>query len=173
MTPLEKLFFSKIRKEFISKARGKVLEIGFGTGVNYRYYNLDLIDKIYAADTKLKVRTLENVEYIQCSVEQLPFKDNSFDTVVATLLLCSVSDVSLALSEIRRVLKSDGQYIFLEHVRPKRTLGKFFDAVNIIWGKNPSGCQLNKHTPMLFHTSNFNMNMEFFEGALYYGIAKK
>ncbi len=173
MIPLEKLFFSAIRRTIIKEASGNVLEIGFGSGVNHRYYDLNNLESLTVVDKKLTKKCKKNITYIQCSVENLPFADNSFDTVVATLLLCSVHDVQSALLEINRVLKNNGQYIFLEHVRPKNKLGKLFDIINILWGKNPSGCQLNKNTSTFFHNSPLLLKTEFSKGALYYGSAYK
>ena len=81
------------------------------------------------------------------SVESLPFEDGSFDTVVASLLLCSVDDQDRALGEIRRVLKPGGQYLFLEHVRsddPK--IARRQDTLEGIWGKIAMGCHPNRDT---------------------------
>jgi SAM-dependent methyltransferase len=80
-------------------------------------------------------------------VEELPYEDGSFDTVVASLLLCSVADPDRALAEIRRVLRPGGQYLFLEHVRsndPK--IARRQDRLERLWGVVAFGCHPNRDT---------------------------
>src|SRR5262245_11471265 len=121
---MEKYFVGHRRKA-LANARGRVLEIGGGTGFNLAHYPRDVRELVIsepapgmlerarrrAAETDLPVTTL------QAPAEHLPFEDHSFDTVVSTLVLCSVEDVDRALAEIHRVLRPGGQLIFVEHVR--------------------------------------------------------
>ena len=135
----EKLFFAKYRKEIIPKLRGKVLEIGVGTGKNLPYYSgatevtaVDFSDKMLnKAKEKLKRLNKNNIKFQLADVQNLPFSDNSFDFVVATFVFCSVPDPIKGFSEVKRVLKDSGQAIFLEHVKSKNKLrGKLQEISN-------------------------------------------
>src|SRR5438046_1492100 len=112
-----------LRKEVLATARSRVLEIGFGTGLNAAYYPRE-VEHVVALDTNPGVERLARkrietapvpIEFHLGSGEHLPFEDGTFDTVVTTLVLCSVSDVGSALAEIRRVLSPRGRYLVLEH----------------------------------------------------------
>lgn len=178
MAPLEKGALAKIRKELISQAEGKVLEIGIGSGANYKYYDFNKITNIIGTDVKsfstLKNNKLSKVNYIECSAQNLPFDDNSFDTVITTLVLCSVSDVETALAEIKRVIKPKGKYLFIEHIRPHNYLGSVLNIINVLWKRNPFGCQINKKTDIFIDKAGFSaINAKRkASGILYYGIAE-
>src|SRR5690606_5793131 len=110
MSPLEKRGFQRLRKSLIGKAQGKVLEIGSGTGANFPYY--DRAEEVTALDPNSMMREKSMVraeqatvpiDVISGDVENLPFMDNVFDTVVGTLVLCTIPNPIKALEEIRRV----------------------------------------------------------------------
>ncbi|MCH4890832.1 class I SAM-dependent methyltransferase [Acidaminobacter sp. JC074] len=149
MSVFEKGELGQVRKNLMKLASGHVLEIGVGTGVNLSYYDYDAIDKLTLTDLKLsplvETRLSENVEFVEADVQDLPFKDMTFDTVVISLVFCSVRDVNRGLSEIKRVLKSEGKIIFIEHVRPELSpLDTLSDAVTPLWRKMASNCHLNR-----------------------------
>ncbi len=173
MFPFEAGFIKKKRAALIANASGKVVEIGFGTGANYRFYDFNSVDSIIAYDISLRPKDLENVTFMEGNAEKLPFADNSVDTVVATLLLCSVFETQQALAEIYRVLKPGGKYIFIEHIRPQKGMGKFFDVLNKLWTKISFGCQLNKKTMQMIENSGWLLNGQYSGFLLYYGIATK
>ncbi len=173
MSPFEFFWLGKIRKEYIQKAKGKVLEIGFGSGVNYKYYDLEKIESITAADIFKSDISLPKLTFKTCSVTSLLFSDNSFDTVVLTLVLCSVEEVDKALSEIERVLKSSGKLIFIEHIRPKNKLGNFFDKFNTVWRHNSFGCQMNKNTYDNINKTNLKIKGKVYAQVLCYGTGEK
>jgi len=113
----------RLRKQVLAPARGRVLEVGFGTGLNASHYPRE-VTRVVGIDTNPGVERLARariaaapvpIEFRLASAERLPFGDHSFDTVVTTLTLCSVRDVERALAEIRRVLSPDGHYLLLEH----------------------------------------------------------
>jgi len=114
--------FNETRREVVHQASGTVLEIGFGSGYNLPFYKD--IEKFYALDPSLELYIYAKdriasasfpVEYLQNSAEKIPLEDNSIDTVVSTWSLCSIPDLPKALKEMKRVLKPDGKFFFIEH----------------------------------------------------------
>lgn len=100
MYPLETLMLNKIRKELICEAQGDVLEIGFGTGVNLKYYDENKVKSYRAIDLKIdeKVRNMhQELELIETSVTQLPFETGSMDTIIATLVFVLLMNLLKAL----------------------------------------------------------------------------
>lgn len=152
MKPMEKRGFLDIRKNLIHKAHGIVLEIGSGTGVNFPYYiNVDKITAIEPnpfmserSSTKIKDSHMP-IEVITASAERLPFDDNTFDTVVGTLVFCTIPDPQKALSEIRRVCKPEGKLLLFEHVKVNDSLlGTFQEWLTPIWKCICDGCHLDR-----------------------------
>lgn len=143
------------RRDLLAHACGSTLEIGAGTGLNLRYYPDQVTDLILAEPSphmarRLRARTDRSrrpAQVVEAPAEDLPFPQASFDTVVATLVLCSVTDPSRALSEVRRVLGPDGRLLFLEHVRstdPK--LAARQDRWLGLWLLFGDGCHCNRDT---------------------------
>lgn len=125
------------RKTITGMASGQVLEVGVGTGKNLPFYNSDCqvtgIDFSPRMLEKAKQRasSLPNVTLLEMDIENLSFPDNSFDTIVATCVFCSVPNPAKGLAELRRVCKPTGQLLFLEHVRSANPLlGLLMDAFN-------------------------------------------
>jgi SAM-dependent methyltransferase len=121
----ERLGMARLRHELLADARGAVLEIGAGTGLNLPHYPAGL-DELVLTEPGPRIGARIDLSHapdgvparlVHAAAEQLPFADASFDTVVSTLVLCTVSDPDRAVSEIRRVLRPGGQLLFLEHVR--------------------------------------------------------
>lgn len=141
------------RRRALSAARGTTLEIGFGTGLNLAHYppavtELTIID---AAD-HLPARVAERiaaapfpVTRAQLDAERLPFPDASFDTVVSTWTLCSIPDPVAALREIRRVLRPDGAFLFLEHgLSDRPAVARWQHRWNPIQRRIACGCNVNR-----------------------------
>lgn len=153
MRPLERRVFGKRRRALLPLATGDVLEIGGGTGVNLALYSnatsLVFTDPEPAmldiARTKPVAPNL-SVRFEPVPGERLPFPDASFDTVVATLVLCTVDDPAQTLAEIRRVLRPGGKLLLLEHVRPPHVLGLLADLLTPLQKRLAAGCRLNRRT---------------------------
>ncbi len=114
--------FNENRSTTVEPAQGVVLEIGFGSGYNLPFYKN--IKKLYALDPSHELYSYAKdridtcsfpVEYLSFSAENIPLEDNTVDTVVSTWSLCSIPDLTKALSEIKRVLKPEGRFLFIEH----------------------------------------------------------
>ncbi|NLW15779.1 MAG: class I SAM-dependent methyltransferase [Erysipelothrix sp.] len=173
MAPLEFLILGGIRKKLMPKAYGNVLEIGFATGVNMKYYDMNKIQSFHALDTNEDMKYFDNVRYHTLSAEALPFEDKSFDTIVLTLALCSIEAPEKALKEIGRVLKDDGQYLFIEHQRPKtQFLYHVFKKINPTWKKYAGGCQIILETDSLIKSQGFILDKKNIN-VFHYGIAHK
>lgn len=162
MRKSEQACLQEWRHELLSGVRGgEVLEIGAGTGANLAHYS-SAIDRLVLADPdehmlqRLRDRAEAGLggvkgprwETMIASVERLPFEDASFDTVVATLLLCSVPDQRAALSEVRRVLRPGGSFVFLEHVAsetdPDRL--RWQQRLEPFWKLIAGNCHLTRRT---------------------------
>lgn len=137
----EKLLVARLRRKIIPNLHGKILEIGVGSGRNLSYYSdqaevtaLDISPLLlYKAKVELKRIKKKNIKLLAGNVESLPFQGKSFDIVLATFVFCSVSRPIQGFKEIKRVLKDNGQAIFLEHVRSKNIfIAKIQDLFNLL-----------------------------------------
>lgn len=156
------------RSELLSEAVGAVLEIGGGTGANLPHYR-DVERVVISEPDPFMRRKLEPklepkldqvrvpVEVSDAGAESLPFADGSFDTVVSTLVLCSVPDQRAALEEIRRVLRPDGKLLFLEHVRGEGRIARWQDRLVPIWKRLFAGCHPNRDTVAAMEASGFRI----------------
>lgn len=140
------------RRALLAEATGTVVEIGAGTGANLAAYppvaRLLLLEPSPAMRERLAPLAAEyGADVIDASAEAIPLPDASVDTVVATLVLCSVGDLEAALSEIRRILKPDGRLLLLEHVRSDEPrLARWQDRVEPVWCHLARGCHPNRDT---------------------------
>ena len=141
------------RERTLAPARGRILEIGFGTGRNLGHYP-PTVKRIEAIDPdpdldRLSLPRIAHaaiaVDFHHLDAEHLPFEDARFDTVVSTFTLCSIPDVVHALGEVRRVLKPGGRLLFLEHGRaPDAKVVRWQDRLNRAWMPVSGGCHLNR-----------------------------
>lgn len=156
MGPLEKKWIARVRKKIISGIEGNVLEIGAGTGANFPYYSRENIESVVSLEPnphmldQAILRAKETglpVEFHQGMAEALPFNDGEFDTVVATLVLCSVSEPQKVFQEVRRVCKKGGKIVLFEHVRTEsKALAAIQDVLTPAWKRLCDGCHLNRDT---------------------------
>lgn len=156
------------RKNILSRIKEeKVLEIGFGTAINLKFYpdNVKHIIGIDSNEGMLKQAEKKiadskiKVEIIHQSSESLPFNDNSIDAVVSTYTLCSIKDVDSALKEIYRVLKPNGKYYFLEHgLADKPITQKLQHLLNPIQNIWADGCNLNRNIKSLILNAGFKIS---------------
>jgi len=154
----ERAGLQDMRAELLAGARGRTLELGTGTGLNLAHYT-DAVTELVLTEPdphmarRLRKRLEEGppapgrVEVIEAQAERLPFEDQSFDTVVSTLVLCSVELPGAAAAEIARVLKSDGRLLYLEHVRSgDPAVARWQDRLERPWGWLGAGCHPNRDT---------------------------
>ena len=158
--------FVPYRRRVASGAAGRVLEIGIGSGLNLALYP-DAVQTVIGVDpspdllrragqaARGSARTTEMIEGV---AEHLPLEDRSVDCVVATWTLCSVSDPDAALSEIRRVLRPDGAFRFVEHgLAPDPSVRKWQRRLTPLWKRCAGNCHLNRSTPDLLARNGFHI----------------
>jgi ubiquinone/menaquinone biosynthesis C-methylase UbiE len=188
---LNQPFVTEHRKRLLSQAAGSVLEIGFGTGLNLPHYPQS-VHRITAADPNVGMHRLAQ-RRIRCSTipvdhrvsrsEQLPLADDSFDCAVSTFTLCSIPGVSQALSEVFRVLRPGGRFLFLEHgLSPDPSIQKWQRRLNWLQMHLADGCRLDRDIKQLVAAQPFcsvESSEQYLErtpkshGYLYYGHAIK
>ncbi len=180
MAPLEKRWLTKLRFQLIAQASGQVLEIGFGTGANLRHYDQNSVRSLTTLDPEVQktIPKPSGIEFrmVAGHAEKLPFDDGSFDTVVETLVLCSVSDIRTCLMEVRRVLRPGGRFIFLDHVLPEnKALSVVFQGINVIWPHLVHGCNLNRRPHLLIEACGFSIleSGTCANAVFRYGVAEK
>lgn len=158
LTPLGWLGVEQARADLLGGLAGRVLEIGAGTGLNLRHYARPpdvLSDR--TLELLVPARIPAGVEVVQADVEALPFPDASFDTVVGTLVFCSVRDPAQGLAEVRRVLKPGGELRLLEHVRVPGWRGRVLDALDVPWHALEGSCHLNRDTAATVSAASFTI----------------
>ena len=180
------------RNKIVPLAEGIVLDIGIGSGLNIPFYDKSKIKYLYGLDPSKELiemaRPLANlnqieIEFLECGAENIPLLDNSIDTVLITYTMCTIQDVILSNSEIKRVLKDNGKLLFCEHgLAPDKNIAKWQKIINPIWNKIAGGCNLNRNIPELITSSGLKIsNMEEmylpntpkFAGYNYWGVARK
>jgi ubiquinone/menaquinone biosynthesis C-methylase UbiE len=156
----------ELRQGLLADATGRVLEIGAGTGANLPHYGGSIESLVVAEPQPPMLRRLQNraheyaphPQVLQAPAEDLPFEDDSFDTVVSTLVLCGVDDQPRALREARRVLRPGGQLLFLEHVRADDPgLARFQDRMNWL-NRFAVGCDCNRRTLGTIEATGFTVS---------------
>ncbi|HSP54848.1 MAG TPA: class I SAM-dependent methyltransferase [Dehalococcoidia bacterium] len=165
---LEKKYTGSVREELLKGVSGDVLEIGAGTGANFRYYRNGARVVATEPDPYMMERARQraaeapvNIELRQAAAEELPFPDGSFDMVVDTLVLCSVQDQAQALSEVKRVLKPGGEMRLYEHVRYEGGFGAVAqDAITPVWRWLGAGCHPNRDTARAVREAGFEIVSE-------------
>jgi SAM-dependent methyltransferase len=158
----------EMRRELLAQVRGRVLELGAGTGLNLEHYpegieSLTLVEPDPHMTKQLREKLAQSGKSAQISVveapgEKLPFPDDSFDTVVVTLVLCTVPDLEASLAEIKRVAAPGGQLLFLEHVRAHDPgLAKWQDRLEGPWKFLADGCRCNRDTVAAIGAAGFEL----------------
>jgi ubiquinone/menaquinone biosynthesis C-methylase UbiE len=157
--------FSAYRRRLVPAARGVVLEIGVGSGLNLPLYT-ETARHVVAIDTSPRLLAMARqvtrpavpIELIEGSAEALPMEDASIDTVVTTWTLCTIPDVAGALREMRRVLKPSGTLLFVEHGRsPDAGVRRWQDRLTPVWKHLGGGCHLNRPIQELLETAGFRI----------------
>jgi ubiquinone/menaquinone biosynthesis C-methylase UbiE len=153
------------RRRVGAAARGVVLDLGVGSGRNVPHYadveRVVGIDPDPALVRQALGRSAQHevwAGFVEGSAERLPFADDVFDTVVVTLVLCTIPDPAVALEEAKRVLAPSGKLLFLEHERsPNRVIGVAQDAVEPLWRRVAGGCHPNRRTLETLESSGFDV----------------
>jgi ubiquinone/menaquinone biosynthesis C-methylase UbiE len=145
---------SSLRSACVPKARGEVLEIGIGSGLNFPFYSPE-VRRVHGVNPSAELHRLArkraaerraDVDFVlQSADEPLPFGDATRDSVLMTWTLCSIPNAPKALGEMRRVLKSAGRLIFIEHGRtPDSGVAAWQDRLTPPWRRIGGGCRLNR-----------------------------
>ena len=163
LAPLELAGLARLRRRLIAAARGTVLEIGAGTGVNFAHYSEGV--RVYALDQSREMLVTARkrpcracATVTQADAQGLPFATGTFDTVVGTLVLCSIPDSLQALREIRRVLQPGGTLRLLEHTRGYHPIAALLtDLLNPLWFSLNGSCRLNRQTAQTVAQAGFSV----------------
>jgi ubiquinone/menaquinone biosynthesis C-methylase UbiE len=156
---------TRLRAEWLPHARGEVLEVGIGSGLNLPFakgsaglWSDPSIELQRMASRKAATLPI-NVEFLLQSAEDpLPLASASVDTVVVTWTLCSIANVSRALQQMQRVLKPSGRLIFLAHGRaPNPSVGVWQDRMTPVWRRIGGGCHLNRKIDELITAAGFQI----------------
>ncbi|MBS1886920.1 MAG: class I SAM-dependent methyltransferase [Actinobacteria bacterium] len=160
-----------MRAELLAEAHGRVIEIGAGTGVNLDLYgaaaeDLTLLEPDEHMGARLRSRLADRApgatppaRLVAAPAEAIPFADDTFDTAVATLVLCTVPDPTAAIAELARVLEPGGRLLFIEHVRsddPGRA--RWQDRLEKPWRFLADGCHCNRDTEANLRASSFQLD---------------
>ncbi|SEA11509.1 class I SAM-dependent methyltransferase [Microbulbifer marinus] len=162
--------FRKQRQLVVPQARGRVLEVGFGSGLNLPFYDTDKVEFVWGLEPSagMRRRARDNVRksplevrWLDLPSEEIPLEDDSVDTVLLTYTLCTIPDWRSALAEMRRVLKPGGELVFSEHGRaPDASVRKWQDRLNPYWRRAFGGCNLNRPIPALIENSGFDIQSQ-------------
>ena len=156
------------RKKIVPYAKGTILEIGIGSGLNIPFYQKSKVEKIYGLDPspelcemakKAAIKNKIDINFLLNGAEEIKIASNSIDTVLLTYTLCTIPNPFDALREIKRVMKSDGRILFCEHgVAPDDKVIKWQNRINPLWGKLFGGCNINRDIPNILLESGFKIN---------------
>ncbi len=181
----------KIRAQIAPHAKGRVLEIGFGSGHNLPFLNLENIDQYWALEPDAHIRKLARArltdaalcpEFLDIEAESIPLDDASADTVLVTFTMCTIPGVETALAEMRRVLKPEGTLIFAEHgAAPDAAIARWQRRIEPLWKPLAGGCHLTRKPTELLQNNGFALEgvrnaylpkAPRFAGFVSYGTAK-
>jgi ubiquinone/menaquinone biosynthesis C-methylase UbiE len=166
MRSTEEAGMRETRRETLAEARGRTVDIGAGTGLNVELYPEGVTELVLAEPDEHMLKRLRakvttwgrDVDVVQAPADHLPFEDDSFDTAVFTLVLCTVPDPAAALKEAARVLKPGGKLLFVEHVRsPEPGLARWQDRLERPWRLLGDGCHCNRDTVATIEASPFEI----------------
>jgi ubiquinone/menaquinone biosynthesis C-methylase UbiE len=177
------------RARWVPRAAGDVLEVGAGSGLNFAHY-ADGVRTVYALEPSPELRRMAvpraqqarvPIRFLAAQAEAIPLPDGAVDTVVTTWTLCTIADPGRAMREVRRVLRSDGRLVFVEHGRaPDPEVVRWQDRLTPVWRRVAGGCHLNRPIAAMLEAGGFEvLEMECgyasgprFNGYLYRGVGR-
>ncbi len=158
---------SRQRAKVVPRARGRVLEIGIGSGLNLPFYDRASVSKVWGVDPSPELLRLAareaskhafEVELVQARVEDLALDDHSVDTAVVTYALCTIDDPAAALQRIARLLRPGGELLFCEHgAAPDASVRRWQERLQPVWRRLAGGCHLNRAIPSIIERAGFGM----------------
>ncbi len=158
---------AKQREKVVPRARGRVLEVGMGSGLNLPFYDPAHVEFVWGlepsegmrrkAQSRLAAAPFE-IKWLDLPGEEIPLEDDCADTVLLTYTLCTISDFRTALAQMRRVLKPEGTLLFSEHgAAPDPGVRKWQDRINPIWKRLAGGCNINREVPRAIEEAGFKI----------------
>lgn len=182
----------KLRSQVVPAAKGIVLEVGMGSGINLALYNPSTVNLVYGLEPSegMRRKARENIENAHVPItlldlpgERIPLDDETVDTILLTFTLCTIPDSQAALAQMLRVLKPGGELLFIEHgLAPERSVKSWQNRVNPVWKRVSGGCQLNRPISTLIADAGFDietLETLYIPGApriagyIYKGVARK
>lgn len=155
------------RQKLVPLAKGRVLEVGIGSGLNLPFYDSATVTGVWGLDPSRELTELATdaakrapfeVSFVSAGAEDIPLESDSFDTVLLTYTLCTIPEVEPALREMARVLKPEGELLFCEHgAAPDAGVRRWQDRVNPVWRRLGGGCHLNRDIPGLIQRGGFEI----------------
>jgi ubiquinone/menaquinone biosynthesis C-methylase UbiE len=156
------------RAKVVPSASGRVLDIGFGSGLNIPFYDRGKVEHVWALEPSKEMWRMAQknvggntipIEFVNTSAEDIPLDDASVDTALITFALCTIPDVSRALEQISRVLKKDGRLLFVEHgAAPEQNILRWQHRLEPVWSHLAGGCHLTRRTPDLLEANDFQIS---------------
>jgi ubiquinone/menaquinone biosynthesis C-methylase UbiE len=157
----------KARSQLVPQARGRVLEIGIGSGLNLSFYDPQRVEVVVGVDPSAAMQRLAReraarcqvpVEMIALELGQIQAANASFDDIVCTFTLCTIPDAIAALREMRRVLKPGGRLLFCEHgLAPDLPVVRWQKRLTPLWKPLAGGCHLDRDIPVLIGAGGFHI----------------
>lgn len=179
------------RKKVVPHVAGRVLEVGFGSGLNLPFYDGSKVSHLFALEPAAHMRRKAQkrlarvpfpVEFLDLTGEEIPLDDASVDAVLVTYTLCTIGDAVAAVRQMRRVLRPGGRVHFCEHgAAPDEAVRRRQDRLNPFWKRVVGGCQLNRDIPALLEQGGLEVEQletmylpstPHFAGFNYWGTAK-
>lgn len=157
----------KQREKVVPQARGRVLEVGMGSGINLSFYDPAKVERVFGLEPSegMRRKAAKNlaaspveVTWLDLPGEAIPLEDASVDTVLLTFTLCTIPDFRAALAQMRRVLRPGGTLLFCEHGEaPDEGVRRWQARINPIWKRIAGGCNLNRPIPACLENAGFKI----------------
>ena len=155
------------RARLVPLASGRILELGFGSGLNLAYYDRERVGHLWALDPSPEMWALAQervraapfpVEFLNASADRIPLPDGAADSVLVTYALCTIPELQPSLREAARVLKPGGELLFCEHgAAPDPSVRRWQERLNPLWKVVAGGCHLNRPIPLLIEAAGFRI----------------